>query len=212
MIALTHTHWDHATDVPELVERFDPLILCPDQSMEPLARWLNANPSRVYPMYHDVELNFGDVKVRPLFTRHIKSGNNYIPMYEAILRNPTACAVPEMLITQRTAPLHCRSYLFTLKNGTRLLFWMGNLTKEQHALCAALKPDIIIIQRAVSEWGITRRALFAAETGAQVVLPHHQELRPNEFPESLPFFLEECQRISPDRTCIIPACGEWMEL
>ena len=41
ILALTHLHWDHATDVPGLMEKFNPLLLCPAGSMVPAAQWLN---------------------------------------------------------------------------------------------------------------------------------------------------------------------------
>jgi len=212
ILALTHNHWDHMTDIPSLMARFNPLLLCPEQSMIYLAKWLNCCPSRIYPMYADVELDFGDVKVRPLYTRHIRLTRNHRSICDALDRNPVNEKVPGMIDVQHIGNLDCRSYLFTLKNGTKVLYWLGNLSKEQYTLCAALKPDIAILQRAVKDWGITRRAEFAAAIGARIVLPQHMEVRHNDFPESIPFFRDEFNRLAPDRTFIIPKNGEWIEL
>jgi len=43
-----------------------------------MARWLNYTHARVYPMYPDTELDFGDVKIRALYGRHagLKEGIN----------------------------------------------------------------------------------------------------------------------------------------
>ena len=70
IICLTHAHWDHITDIPRLVEKFHPLIMCGEQTAMPLARWLDYTPSRIYPMYPNQELDFDDVKIKALYGRH----------------------------------------------------------------------------------------------------------------------------------------------
>jgi hypothetical protein len=160
ILALTHAHWDHATDVPALMERFDPLLLCPAQSMVPISRWLNANPSRIYPMYPDVELNFGAVKVRPLYGRHVKLIYTYGD-FRASHDHPVPSKTPSLPDLQPLSVLDYTAYFFTLKNGTRILYLGGNLTKEQIPLCTALKPDLAILQMSPTEWGISRRVDFA---------------------------------------------------
>jgi len=212
MILLTHNHWDHITDLPTLTQRFDPLLLCPEQSMVPLAKWLNLNPSRVYPMYPDVELNFGDVKIRPLFGRHINLKMTHGALCDALDRNPVNQKVPGMIDVQHIGNLDYRAYLLTLKNGIKILYWGSNLAKEQLPLCKPLKPDIAIIQRAVNPWGIARKADFSAALGAKVVLPHHQEHRFNTFPEAVPLFEKEYLARVPGGCFINPRHGEWMEL
>ena len=69
-ICLGHAHWDHITDIPRLCEKFKPRVLCGDMTALPLAEWLNYTPSYIYPMYPNLELDFGEVKVRALFGRH----------------------------------------------------------------------------------------------------------------------------------------------
>ena len=212
MVAITHNHWDHIADLPPLVERFDPLILCPEQSMEPLARWLNANPSRIYPMYPDVELDFGTVKVRPLFGRHVNLREPHLEICAALDRNPMNQKVPGMIDVQHIGNLDYRAYLFTRKNGAKVLFWGGNLTPEQFALCRRIKPDVVIIQMSPSPWGMARRADFAAETGAKVVMLQHQGMRPNYHPGAVEQFGEVLHERAPHITYINPVHGEWIEL
>jgi len=172
ILALTHNHWDHMTDIPSLMARFNPLLLCPEQSMIYLAKWLNCCPSRIYPMYADVELDFGDVKVRPLYTRHIRLTRNHRSICDALDRNPVNEKVPGMIDVQHIGNLDCRSYLFTLKNGTKVLYWLGNLSKEQYTLCAALKPDIAILQRAVKD----KQFGYFEESLVEIIRPRIQEL------------------------------------
>ena len=96
MICLSHAHWDHITDIPRLCQKFSPKVLCGEQTALPLARWMNYNGSFVYPMYPDMELDFGDVKVRALYGRHtnLKAGIN--DLTARIIRNPYCVADPGM--------------------------------------------------------------------------------------------------------------------
>ena len=77
IITLSHSHWDHITDIPRLVEKYHPRILCGDMTAMPLAAWLNYTPSHIYPMYPDCELNFGDVKIKALYGRHTNLGRGW---------------------------------------------------------------------------------------------------------------------------------------
>ena len=56
ILCLSHVHYDHITDIPKLVEKFDPILLCGEQSAMPLAKWLKFNSSGMYPMYPNTEL------------------------------------------------------------------------------------------------------------------------------------------------------------
>ena len=73
IICLSHAHWDHITDIPRLISKFNPIVLCGDQTAMPLAMWLDYNPSCIYPMYPDTELDFNDVKIKAQ-SKNVKKG------------------------------------------------------------------------------------------------------------------------------------------
>ena len=64
IVCLSHAHFDHITDIPKLLEKYHPLLLCGDQTAMPLVKWLGYNPTRVYPMYPNMELDFGTLTRR----------------------------------------------------------------------------------------------------------------------------------------------------
>ena len=88
IICLGHAHWDHITDIPRLVKKFEPKILCGDQTAMPLARWLNYTPTKIYPMYPDTELDFNDVKIRALYGRHTNLGKGFRDLCAYLDENP----------------------------------------------------------------------------------------------------------------------------
>lgn len=205
MILLSHTHTDHIADIPALTEQFRPLILCSDQSALPMAQWLNYTPTRVYPMYPDLELDFGDVKVRSLHGNHKARTEGYNDLMAR--RSP---ASPYEVA--KTGSLVYRNYLLTLPNGTKLLFWGGDPNEEECNLLRELQPDIAIIQRSVKPDNIVQRAKFAADIGAKIVIPHHQDVYRADDPEILHMFTREFLSHAPDRTVILPEHGAWLHL
>ncbi len=212
IICITHTHWDHITDIPVLAEKFTPKILLGDMSALPLARWLNYWPSYVYPMYPDTELDFDDVKIRSLYGRHIKLDSGINDQVERINTNSIFEKYPGMDKLSELGSFEYRNYLFTMPNGTRVLLWGNDITPVQTNICRALKPDIAIIQRSVGESAILSKAKFAADIGAKVLMPHHHDFRKPEDPAVIEKFKEAYLSLVPDGRFIAPKHGEWIHI
>ena len=212
VICLSHAHWDHITDIPRLADKFSPIIMCGDQTAMPLARWLNYNPSLVYPMYPDMEIDLDKVKIRALYGRHKSFGLGFNELCARTEKNPLCINDPGIASMQPYGHFEYRNYLFTTSNGTRILLWGNNPTVAQLNICKALKPDIAIIQRSSKDNEITAVADFAANIGAQVVIPHHQDFRGVDDPSILEKFKDEFLKRAPDKEFIIPAHGEWIHL
>ena len=212
MICLGHAHWDHITDIPRLVEKFQPKIFCGDQTAMPLAQWLNYTPSRIYPMYPDTELDFGDVKIRALYGRHIdlKKGFNDLCDYLAV--NEICKKDPGIASVQAVGSMEYRNYLFTLPNGTKVLIWGNEPGIEQLNIWKVCKPDIAIIQRSVKPDQIKEKAEFAAAIGCKVLIPHHHDFREVDDPAVVAQFKEAFLRLVPDGVFVTPEHGEWIHL
>ncbi len=212
LICLGHAHYDHITDIPRLVEKFQPRILCGDQTAMPLAKWLNYTPTNIYPMYPDTELDFGDVKIRALYGRHkdLKSGFN--DLCKALEKNEICANDPGVASLQAVGSMEYRNYLFTLPNETKVLMWGSEPTVEQENICKALKPDIAIIQRATKPEEITQRAEFAAAIGCKVLIPHHHDFHEKENPAIVARFKEAFLNLVPEGVFLTPEHGKWMHL
>ena len=212
LICLSHAHYDHVTDIPRLANKFTPKLLAGEQTALQLARWLNYNPSRVYPMYPDTELDFGDVKIRSLYGRHISLGQGLNDLNVRIMSHELCVADPGMAALQEIGSFEYRNYLFTLPNGVKILIWGNTPTYDQLQLCKALAPDIAIIQRSTKPAEIEQKAEFVAALGCKVVIPHHQDVRTTESPDAIPMFREAVLKRAPDCTFVSPAHGEWVTL
>ncbi len=208
-ICLSHGHWDHITDVPRLVEKFAPIVLCGQMIAMPLAKWLNCRASKIYPMNHDLELDFGDVKVKALFGRHRIQALGYNDKTDEIQKAPI-CIDQGIKELQGVGSLEYLNYLFTAKNGTKVLIWGGDPTVDQINLCKALKPDIAIIQRYTKPEQCARLAEFVKEIGCKVVIPHHHDAVKVDPPEALQSLKDAIAKVSPDAQFITLKHGEWM--
>ena len=212
IITLSHGHWDHITDMKYAVEQNHPLLLCGDHHAEPMARWLNYTPTRIYPMYPDLELDFGDVKIKALYGRHTDLKQGYNDLFARLQQNEFALADPGIAALQGIGSLEYRNFLLTAPNGTKILLWGNDPTVEQMNLCKALQPDIAIIQRSTAEESIIQKAEFAAAIGCKVLIPHHHDFRAVDDPAAVNRFGEEFLKRVPDGTFISPKHGEWISL
>ena len=126
LITVSHVHWDHVTDLPELTGKFNPPVLTGELSAMPLLKWMDYNPSNIYPMTPGLSLDFGEVRVTALFGRHVDQGKRFSEMEKAFSASPLLQSDPELLAMQLLGSTEYRNYLFTAKNGTKVLIWGNN--------------------------------------------------------------------------------------
>ena len=212
LITVSHVHWDHITDLPALTRKFNPKVLVGELSAMPLLKWMDYNPSSVYAMTPDLELDFGDVKIRSLFGKHVDQSRTYSDLLERFSKSPLCIRDKGLFDMQLLGSMEYRNYLFTAKNGTKVLLWGNNPRIEQRRLLEKLQPDIAILQ--FTKHAPEEMADFAASIGARVVIPHHMDLHAKE-EEYLPrvqLFADAFLKVVPDGTFIIPEHGKWIDL
>ena len=212
IVCLSHAHFDHITDIPKLCEKFRPLLLCGDQTAMPMAKWLNYNSTRIYPMYPDMELDFDTIKIRALYGRHTDQNKGFLDLCESLTGYRICAEDAEINALQGIGSMEYRNFLLTLPNGTKILLWGNDPTPEQVNICKALQPDIAIIQRSSNLEGIKKKAEFAAAIGCKILIPHHMDFPVVNPPEIIETFKEEFLRLVPDGVFITPSHGQWIDL
>ena len=213
-ITLSHGHWDHITDIPRLIEKFHPLVLTGDQTAAPLARWTNYSPSRIYPMYPNMELDFDLVKIKALYGRHVDTGNGYNNQVEILATRPAVQADFGMNELQGYGSLEYRNFLYTFPNGTKILLWGNDPTPEQKNILKNEKPDIAILQYTKQAKDPEAMAILAREMGCKVLIPHHMDLKKtrSEYIPDIERFKEAFLWQVPNGEFICPVNGQWIEL
>lgn len=213
-ITLSHGHWDHITDIPNLMEKFTPVVLVGDQTAAPLARWTNYNPTRIYPMYPNMELDFDTVKIKALYGRHTDQGTGYNDQVTSLATRAAVLADPGMNELQGYGSLEYRNFLFTFPNGTKVLLWGNDPTVEQKNLLKKLQPDIAILQYTKQAKDPAGFARFACDIGCKVLIPHHMDLKKTEaeYMPAVTQLSEAFLTLVPDGKFICPKNGQWMHL
>lgn len=203
MILLSHSHWDHTTDIAELVRRFDCPVLCGELSAPALLRMLDCNPQNIYPMTPELELDFGPAKVKALFARHTNQQKTLSAIDERMKSNPYIQTEYEKACSF-FGHLEYRDYLITAADGTKLLFWGSNATPEQIDIVRRLRPDIAMLQftKQTPEDLVT----LVKAGGMKVVIPHHMDLAmaPEEYLPRIHTLEELLRRECPGCLLITP--------
>ena len=217
ILTLSHGHWDHVTDIPVLMKKYPHAPLLTGSMIAPyMLKWLDENPSRILPMDTNLELDFGDVKIKSLFGRHRSLGKTNSALATSGRANKFFLDDPDSggdLMAIGT--LEYRNYLFTAKNGTKILLWGSYPSIEQKNLVRGLDVDIAIIQcTPADEQEMRGLAEVAAYSGAKVVIPHHMDFirTKEEYTPKLEGVKREYLKLVPDGTFIHPQNGAWIDL
>lgn len=209
-ITLTHGHYDHTMDIPALVRRFDPDVLCGEHTAVPLLRWTDMNPMSLYPMPHGLELDFDAVKIKALYGRHIPLKGTAQERVQWAQNHAVNGGDPNLIDLAFWGDLEYRNYLYTMPNGTTVFLWGSKLSKvDQRNLLRSVKPDIAILQMTVNSAADT--AAVCAEMGCKVVIPHHFDF-PTDHMDLAEELGRELAEQAPSCKYIIPEHGKWISL
>lgn len=210
-IALTHGHYDHILDIPALSQKFQPRILCPENTAVPLMKWADVNPMTVYPMCPNLELDFDAVRIKALFGRHGMLPGTVNERTESIQTHSVVGNDPLLRELFFWGDIEYRNYLFTMPNGTRILFWGNPLHLPEHRNALIKEnPDILILQ-ATDQRIPPIAARLCAQIGCKAVIPHHMDF-PGDYRHIVDALGKELAQTAPQTQYIVPPYGQWISL
>jgi L-ascorbate metabolism protein UlaG (beta-lactamase superfamily) len=176
-ILITHTHFDHITQLNQYYDQYRPKILVSPISGMKLVESLDLSGQCIYGMEDGELLDFGNCA----FTRI--SGHHTIPNRKErhlVRESVIAESLGDPLLSE--GPYHALMYsgywdfsnfYIETKENTRILFWGGSVSCADIRKARDFRPDIILMQipsntpEAISE--------FVKTVGASYVIPHHQD-------------------------------------
>ena len=174
-ILITHTHFDHITQLDKYYELYQPKILCSTMSSMALLNAFDLSGQCMFGMDHLESLDFGNTKITRISAQHsIPSRKERHLVRESVI----GWQLPESL-DERYNNLMPSGYTdfsnfyIETKNNTRILFWGGGVTAEQINQAKDLRPDILLIQIPSNP---NKDIVKLIETvGANLVIPHHHD-------------------------------------
>lgn len=209
-ITLTHGHFDHTADIPPLMERFDAGLLCGEFTAVPLLRWADVNPMRVYPMHPELELDFGAVKIKALYGRHIPLAGKVSERTQRAHDAEGNLGDPNLIELAFWGDLEYRNYLYTLPSGAKILIWGNKLLPEQRSILRRERPDVAILQVTGANSAAETAALMK-EIGCSVVIPHHFDF-PKDYAKHVTDLGRELAAMAPEIRFIVPEYNRWIDL
>ena len=210
-ITLTHSHHDHITDIPVLMEKFPAYLMCGEQTALPLMKWANVNPMRVYPMNPNLELDMDKVKIKALYGRHGPLKGN---AQERITNFENHKFHGQNELTKELGlwgDFEYRNFLYTTPSGAKVLQWGNKISRpDQRNMLIAEQPDIGIIQVT----GTNKAEDMAAackDMGLKVVIVHHIDF-PGDYMRQTLALKDALAAIAPEIQFVIPEYNKWIEL
>lgn len=199
-ILLTHTHFDHARDLPEMVRKFpESIVIVADDGYASLMMEQGYNPlrSRIQPVGDRDRLELPDFRLEAFRGKHTIIG----------LHDPALQKVPEVLaqgipfreqklyrdkegafdllkgLYDVEAGMAFRNYKLTFPGGETVLIWGGEIAMDFRKHCYyGMKPDLLFIQLAATNVGgdrdhpqVEAMTDFIRQIAPKAVVPMHQE-------------------------------------
>ena len=207
-VLVSHLHWDHITELPDIEKKFHPNIFTGALGSDLLATWLDCNTSFIYPMFPDQELDMGKVKIKMFYNRHANVDKTKSQQTGKCEEYDFMKLYPGMENLQSMGGMEMCSYLITFENGFRILFWGGNIAQNQITYLKGLKPDVAFMQ--YSKQGAVALTELANAVQPGVLIPHHHDLK-IQFLDPRTVEKLKVLRETYKGNLMIPENGQWLE-
>lgn len=218
-ITISHMHYDHIPEVPQLQRAHKANVLLADLEVKEFATWSDIAPNYLYPMSVGNKINFGDVKFEAIYGHHTALARNYSDLLFSSAMNSYIddhCGGDAGLKGLNTwGCISYRNWLATLPNGTKILVWGGFPKDEDIFMVKDIHPDILFFQCTVPEKYAEKTAKLVLESDAKIAIPQHMDF-PADGEEKnwrvVNAVKDMVDALGKDIKCILPKKGEWIEL
>jgi L-ascorbate metabolism protein UlaG (beta-lactamase superfamily) len=174
-IALTHTHFDHCTDVGAVVKKFHPRVICSSSIAGPLAEFFDIRWTNLIRVRAGDVIIFDDLQVEVVRAEHIYMPITKTEELNAFYPPPLDKMMPALiqadLHQMPVRSLEMINFLFQASDNLRVLMFGGVTSENQKYEIAKTHPNVAFFQTGSPEV----IADFAALSGAELVIPYHHD-------------------------------------
>jgi L-ascorbate metabolism protein UlaG (beta-lactamase superfamily) len=196
-IALTHGHYDHITDVGQLLQRFHSKVICSREIAEPLSQVFHIDLGDCIRVSAGDRVDFSDLGIEVKRGQHI---NLLPPMRQAytrltgkevdltwtfkeiqkkietalnLVQKPETTAMLEKLDLAGVTGGEQLNFLFQTEENLRLLFFSSSPEDHLRPVAAEARAQVIFLQLGGTD--LEKMADLAAISGAGLVIPTHHD-------------------------------------
>ena len=174
-ILVSHSHFDHITQIPDMLKRFHSKIFMGKNSVKEFAKYYNIPGYPFYACSPGDVFEMEDCKIEAFFAKHTSLGEKDAPAnWNALCEEYGYKNSHEQFAeVNRCGSYEYLNYMITTKNQIRILIWGGGIDYESLQRAKKYEPDVAIVQFTRSE--PEKSAMMCEAVGGQVVFPHHHE-------------------------------------
>jgi L-ascorbate metabolism protein UlaG (beta-lactamase superfamily) len=176
-ISLTHTHFDHCTDVGSLVKKYHSKVICPVSMAGRLIEFFGLDWANVIRVRAGDRIIFDDLQVEVKRAEHIHLHYTREEELRAYYPPPLNEMMPAMIAADLhqmpVRDMEMVNYVFQTGDNLRTLMY-GGITAEY------LRHEVVQTHPNIALFQALDPALvadFAALCGAEVVIPYHHDMR-----------------------------------
>ena len=205
-IFITHGHFDHISDVPEIVRGTSAVVYGSLTALAP-ARHAGVPDSQLHAVTPDQTIELAGFRATALASRHIIFD---LPQIWRMMRQIGWRAPRVMALARRYPAGQVLSWRFEIGGQTIHHLGSGGSTKDELHLLAGSRPDVLLppLQGHSHIHGVALRYVECMQP--RVVIPHHQDdfYPPISQMVSLEPFLQAMRERYPHVQVIEPAIGQ----
>ena len=210
-ILITHTHFDHITQVDKYFELYRPKILCSVNTADRLLEAFDLSGQLLYGMDHRESLDFGNTRFTRIAAKHSIPGraDRHFVRESRIGFPKVEGDDGRIEALNRYGYMDFSNFYMETANNTRILFWGGGLTHEQMANAHGFHPDIILMQ--IPSNPIESIIELVKMTGASYVIPHHQDsyYKTKDVAKMMEEYKAKLEEACPSTKYVTLKRGEW---
>jgi L-ascorbate metabolism protein UlaG (beta-lactamase superfamily) len=176
-IFLSHGHYDHSLDVPEIVEGTDTKVYCSEQIKEVFLKDLGVSEENIKGIQPSQIIEFQpDFKVTVIKSQHIEFDENTLKRLESV-RQDNIVATPKFRFAdlEKYVVGDVFGYLFEFSNGKKLVHFGSGGYYEEELRKLPTNIDIFLAPIAGREDVEEVVAKMACVFNPKMIIPHHYD-------------------------------------
>lgn len=171
-ILLTHSHYDHTSDLGILSQKFNSDVFVGDMAAFELAKFYDLNLARIYPMTHGQTFEMNDFTLTCYRGKHF--GGN-VHLERVLTMTKDLQGVENYGHIDALGYVETFDFCLTFRNNLRLMFVSGNPTMNNaYTIADQFRPNVVI-RHVYGKWPPKEYATILDRFHAQLAMPCHQD-------------------------------------